>query len=227
MFDDAFITGDTTRFKQYTADVNLAKDEFLKLAAQASGTWQFDDSNHTKHPLIYMNLVSGQQDYNFTTDEEGSLILDFYKVGVLSSDTATNYTEIFPVDQQSSGRGAFIFEEESTTGTPTRYDKTGRGVFLNVAPDYNATKGLKIAINRETTYYTTSDTTKTTGVPGVLDSWFYKKPALENAKRLGLKDQIKTLTNDVEMLKQDIIDHFSMREKDKKHVMRPKKIRFV
>jgi hypothetical protein len=223
-YDAGYISGNTQRLKQFAADSNLAWDEFMKLAAQASGTWQFDDSGHGDYPLIYLNIVSGQRDYNFTTDETGNLVLDFYKVGILQSSTDTEYVEISGVDQQSGDSA--IFAEDDATGTPIQYDKTANGIFLDPIPNYSVTKGIKIAINREASYFTYSDTTKKPGVPGSLQSWFYKFPAFEQAKRKGMANRDE-LARDIEILKRDIKEHFAMREKDVRHVMRGRGIQYI
>src|SRR3990167_10378043 len=88
------ISGDANLLKEITADVNLAWDDYLTIALPASGKWQFDDSNQTDYPIIKTNLVDGQRDYTFTTDEGGNLILDIYKVAILLSATDTLYQEI-------------------------------------------------------------------------------------------------------------------------------------
>lgn len=223
-YDEGYISGNTKRLKQFAAKVNLSWDEFMKLAAQASGTWQFDDSGHTKYPIIYMDLVEGQQDYTFTTDEQGNLILDIYKVGVLGSATDTQYTEIGLTDQQSNASG--IFDEDGATGVPYKYDKTANGIFVYPKPDFSATKGIKIAINRESSDFTYEDTAKKPGVPGTLQSWFYKYPSFETAKAKGMANK-NDLARDIELLKTDIKEHFAMREKDKRHVMTGRGIQYI
>lgn len=62
--------------KTKTRDINLAFDDYQNIVKNASGTWQMDDSNHTKYPNVKFNLVSGQQDYSFTVDEQGNQVQD-------------------------------------------------------------------------------------------------------------------------------------------------------
>src|SRR5260221_10947959 len=173
------ISGDADKLKEFTADVNLAFDDFLEIALQASGTWQFDDSNQTDYPIITTNLISGRRDYSFVTDGSGNLILDIYKVMV--ADTNGVFKEISPVDQQSADSvqtnvDSFI-DGKNTSGIPTRYDKTANGIFLDLIPNYNSTEGLKVFINREPSYFISSDTTKSPGVPGIFHRYFALKPA--------------------------------------------------
>jgi hypothetical protein len=225
-YDAGYISGNTQRLKQFTADVNLAWDEFLTLAGEASGTWQFDDSNHGDYPIIYFNIVSGQSDYSFSADENGNLVLDIHKVGILDSATSTQYVEIGLTDQQSSGQGGSIFSEDGSVGTPIEYDKTANGIFLSPTPNYNATKGVKVAINREASYFVYTDTTKKPGVPGTLQSWFFKYPSFEQAKRKSTSNK-KDIEKDILKLKEMIKEVFSRREKDNRHIMTGKKILYI
>ena len=214
----AFISGNTNRLKDFTAEVNLAWDKYLELALAASGTWQFDDSNHTDYPIIYTNLVSGQRDYTFTTDEQSNLILDIYRVAILPSATDTLYEDVYPVDAQSDLDVYDLVAENTETGTPYRYDKTANGIFLDPAPGYNATSGLKVYINREPSYFIYTDTTKKPGCPGGHHRYFVIRPAFEYARRHSLAN-MQSLYNEVIRLEDEIVRYFNRRERDKKAII--------
>lgn len=191
----ADVSGNTTRLKQFAAAVNIAYDNFLRIALNASGTWQFDDSNQTDYPIITTNLVSGQRDYSFTTDGSGNLILDIYRVFV--ADSSGVFSEIYPVDVQEPRSDTVSFADgRNASGTPTRYDKTANSIFLDVIPSYNYTNGLKLYVNREPSYFVYTDTTKKPGVPGDLHKYFYLKPAAEHARRNNLANK-NDLANEV------------------------------
>lgn len=182
------VSGNINKLKSFTADVNMAIDDFTAIALKSSGTWQFDDTNQTDYPIIRTNIVSGQRDYSFLTDGSGNLILDIYKVVLYDSNG--NGREIFPVDFQSvEQNGGYIqsfYNGQNATGIATSYDKTGNAIFLNLIPNYSATNALEIYINRESSYFVYTDTTKKPGVPGILQKYFYLKPALDNARRNNL-----------------------------------------
>ena len=72
-----------------TTDVNNALNRYMLLAISAEGKWQVDDTNQTDYPVVFGDVVSGQQDYSFTTDEQGNQILDIYKVRI--KDSAGNW----------------------------------------------------------------------------------------------------------------------------------------
>lgn len=238
-FNRGDISGNATRLLEVTADINLAWDRFVQLAIQASGTWQFDDSNHAEYPEITTDLLSGQRDYSFTTDGEGALILDFYRVMV--ADPTGFFREIEPVDQQANNRevgtrggsgnifpqfpgtginntNSFI-DGQNKEGTPSRYDKTANGLFLDLIPNYNrrlieeGEGGIKIFINREASYFVSTDTTKKPGAPGILHEYFAIQPAFQHARRNSLANK-NDLAATVLQMEDAINTYFGKREKD-------------
>lgn len=212
------ISGDTNLLKEFTADINLAFDDFLTIAIPSSGTWQYDDSNHTDYPEITTNLVASQRDYPFSTDEGGNLILDIYKV--MAKDTSGVYQELTPVDKQTEANAGGFFDGRNTTGTPIRYDKTANGIFLDPIPNYNSTNGLKVFINREASYFTSTDTTKKPGVPGLFHRWFAIKPAYDYARTHNL-DRFPILQLEVSKMEEAIKAHFSERPRDERRRLSP------
>lgn len=168
-----------------TADENLAIDRFLSIAIPASGKWQLDDTSHPDYPIITTDLVANQRDYSFTSDENGNLILDIFKVMVANE--AGIFSEVPSVDMQSDANMNSFYDGQDTTGVPTRHDKTGNGIFLDPIPSYNSTGGLKLFINREAIYFTTSDTTKKVGLDGRFHEYFALYPSYLYAMRNGLE----------------------------------------
>lgn len=221
-FPDGTITNDPTLLKQFTADINLALDDVFSKIFKVGGTWQFDDSNQTDYPIITTNLVSGQRDYSFTTDQSGNLILDIYKVVILSSSGVG--TEISPIDQQSPRTAninpdSFI-DNQNTSGTPYRYDKTANGIFLDPIPNYNYTNGLKVFINREGSYFTTADTTKKPGFAGLFHEYLALHASYRYARANGYAG-VQRLQNDLLLMGQEIMTYYSNRERDVSRRMVP------
>lgn len=208
-------------------DVNLAQDEVFAEALKNNG-WNVDDFNHSKYPIIYTNLVAGQRDYTFIYDEDGNLVLDIYKVQVM--DQSGTYHDIRPVDQQvNTAMNAWgtepispvtMTDGQDTTGLPTCYDKTGNGIFLDLVPSYNKTAGLRVFIDREMTYFTTSDTTKISGIDGLCHDYLYLKPSYEYARDFGL-DTSEKIFRDLQISMQKIKERYGKREKDVNKRMTP------
>lgn len=218
-FDDGYITGNTTRLKKWTGRVNLALDYIWGVIFSVGGMWQFDDSNHTDYPIITTDLTSGQRDYAFTSDENGNIILDIYKVLIAQPDGT--FVEIKPTDVQSSDEPSF-YDGNNTTGTPTKYDKTGNGIFLNFIPNYTISGGIKIYINREGSYFSTSDTTKKAGFAGI----YHELLALIPSYKFGSLHLADRVVNRIEgliiKLENGLKDYYGKREKDVARRMTPK-----
>lgn len=211
-FNDGEISGNTTRLAHFTSDVNLAVDEVTAIQNMVGGTWNADDLNHTKYPIIDADLVSGQQDYTFTDDSDGNLILDILKVQVKTA--TTNYQTITPKDRQSSGTDGDIYSDGST-GTPLYYDKTANGLFFWPTPDASVTDGVRMFVNREGSYFLVSDTTKNPGFYGLFHYFCVLSPA-EKYARINQLSTHTDLLNQKLMMKNDIQDHYARRARDEK-----------
>lgn len=156
-----------------TRDINMAFDDYQTIVTEASGTWQLDDSNHTKYPNMKFDLVSGQQDYSFTEDEQGNQVQDIYRVEC--KDANGVWQLLTPYDEQSETTSLSARELES--GTPTRYYKTANGIFLDLTPNYSSSLGIRMFFTRSPSYFTTSDTTKEPGIPNAHHRYLAVKPA--------------------------------------------------
>jgi hypothetical protein len=210
-FNDADISGNTTLLAQFTGDINSSLDYIYSKIFEVGGTWQFDDSNHTDYPIITTDLVLGQRDYSFTTDGNSNLILDVYKVFIKDSATG-NYVEVYPVDVQTGAETSFT-DGLNTTGLPSSYDKTATGIFFNVPPSYSATAGLKLYINREGSYFATSDTTKKAGFAGLFHEYLALRPSYMYCMRNQIKN-FQVYKNEMLEMENNIMNHYKAREKD-------------
>lgn len=218
-FADGYITGDSTRLKFWTGSVNLALDHAFHLIFGADGRWQFDDQNHTDYPIITTNIVATQRDYAFTTDSNSNLILDIHKV-LYRKSTTDPYYELIPVDAQS---GSDAQVSQLTDGLdnqahPSKYDKTANGIFLGTVPPDSITNGLKIYINREGSYFTTSDTTKTAGFAGLYHQILVLEPCYRYAriKRMPSAEQFK---RDLKELEANMIEYYGRRDRHERKVL--------
>jgi hypothetical protein len=217
-FNDGDITGNSTLFSQFTGDVNIALDRALALIIQSSGMWHFDDTNQTDYPFMVTNLVSGQRDYPFTVDGSGNLILEIFRVMVMPPSGI--FAEIYPVDQATTtsmtgnvpNTDSFI-NAQNQTGTPTRYSKTGNSIFLDVIPNYSINGGLKVFIDREMTYFQTTDTTKKAGFAGIFHEYLALRPAYQYAYRRALANT-KSLQAEVLEMERAMQEYYSKRSKD-------------
>ena len=204
--------------KDKTRDINLALDRVLALIFEVGGTWQFDDSNQTDYPIITTNLVSGQRDYSFTLDANSNLILEIFRVMV--ADPNGVYQEISPSNVGEVDVPPNYYSGQNITGQPSTYQKLGNGILLDPPSNYNRTAGLKIYVNREGSYFTTSDTTKKPGFAGLFHEYLALRPAYMYClkKQIAKKNDLK---NDMIEMENAIMNYYKAREKDNPKVIRP------
>lgn len=155
-----------------TVDINLALANYFIIANQNSGRWQVDDTNHTDYPIIYANIVSGQQDYSFTVDENDNQILDIYKVRI--KDTNGKWWTLKQRDLQDGNDEPL---NSTTTGLPTEYDLTANGIFLNDIPNFTQDNSLEVYISRAGSYFVSTDTDKVAGIPEIFHEYLVIRPA--------------------------------------------------
>ena len=194
-FNDGDISGNSTRLAQFTADVNLAMDEVTALILSADRSRQLDDYNHTKYPILTIDLVSGQRDYSFTTDEQANLIVHIHKV--MCADSGGVLKTLQAVNQQDNDSDLDSFNDGlATAGVPLYYDKTADGIFLDPVPNYSISDGLKVFIDREASHFSTSDTTKKAGFLSLFHEYLVLKPAYRYARDKSLPNR-NSLKNDM------------------------------
>lgn len=200
-----------------TKDINLAFDDYQNLVKQVSGTWQADDSNHTKYPNMYFNLASGRQDYSFTVDEQGNQVQDIYRVECM--DANGNWRLLNAIDEMREVTA--ISEIESQSGTPIEYWKTANGIFLKVKPDYSQTNGIRMFFTRSPDYFLSTDTTKAPGIPNGHHKYLFWKPAFwywlpKDTQRASICKQ------EVDKIEAEITEDISNRNRDERVRFVPK-----
>lgn len=205
-----------------TVDINMALANFFIIANQSSGRYQIDDTNHTDYPVIFGNLVAGQQDYSFTVDANGNQILDIYKVRI--KDINGNWKTLIQRDLQDGDDTAL--NNSTQTGSPDKYDLTANGIFLTDIPSYNSTNGLEIYVSRGANYFDSTDTTKKAGIPEIFHEYLALRPAYFYCVANGLtnlasqyRDRLYgtvSRAGRVQGMEDAIRDYFSNRNRDER-----------
>lgn len=154
-------------------DINLAFDDYQNLVKRTSGSWQADDTRHTRYPNMTFDLNDSQKDYTFTNDEQGNQIQDIYRVEC--KDANGNWKVLKYVNEMSYT--AAISQIDTETGVPDEYYLTANGVFLVTAPNYTQTNGIRMFFTRSPNYFTTDDTTSEPGIPNGHHKYLFLKPA--------------------------------------------------
>jgi len=157
--EDAFISRDSTKLKQFTRMINNRMKQVNSLVWQATGAWEYDDSNQSDLPIATTTLVADQQDY-----EMPSYLQKIIRVEV--KDANGNYVLLQEIDQSDITSAMTEFYE--TASMPVCYDLIGNSIFLYPKPsatDVTLALGLKIYFSREVKEFNSTATSTEPGMP--------------------------------------------------------------
>lgn len=232
---DFLVGSDDTTYPiaEKTRNANRALDKVISIILSADGRWQFDDTNYTDLPIGTTNIITGQQDYSFSTD-----MITVTRVEV--KDAQGNWRYLLPFDQRDlmpdqpntlprvggsiAGTNYSLTEFMEQSGTPAYYDKLATSVFLYPKPNYNSTGALKVFYQRQPNYFISTDTTKEPGFAKHLHRYIPLSMAYDYAisKDLGKRN---VLREEMLVMEKQIMDHYTIRKKDEKTRLMPRMIR--
>jgi hypothetical protein len=212
----ATITGNTELLADFTNRINRSYDKLATIIMSVDNRWQWDDRNYTSTlPIAETDIVNGQRDY--TIDVEHLRIL---KVQV--KDSAGNLITARPIDiHDPEGRAMYDQAPTAVQGIPMMYDKFADVIRLYPEPNYDATDGLVVHFQRPPSYFETTDTTKTAGVP----SLFHRYLSLEASTDYAVSHQLKNKNDLFQMtqaMEKEIKDWYNQRSKDEQLTLRAK-----
>lgn len=213
-----------------TRRVNAAYEELIGDIINADGTWQYDDTNLTDHPIGTGTLVEGQEDYAFATE-----YLQIEQVEILDNASPAFYRKIKPLDKGELGDLSTEEYFGLTTagnpqiGFPEYFDQVGDTIRLYPAPTATSctlASGLKIYFKRTADLFTTADTTQSPGLPSthhILLAYMASVPYCMSYK----KDRVAWLEKKIDAMKKTLLQHYAHREKAKRKIMRNKEINYI
>ncbi len=169
---DGTVTG--TLLKQVTAQINEGFDDLMPMLLAYNDQIRWDDTNHSDAPIGYVNIISGQNDYKITEDDNSLDILNLTHVRVLTSATGTQYTELERITADDPRVPEILSPSSGITGVPSAFVELGPVLYLDIKPSYAATNGIELFFGREQSYFVSTDTTKEIGIPKP----FHKLPVL-------------------------------------------------
>lgn len=186
---------------------NNWKDFLIGYMIGADKRFQWDDTNHTAEPEGTSNLTVSVVDYSFLTDQQGNQILTLLGLSILQNG---KYVPLKRVDRDDPNYDPQNFG--TISGTPTEYDLIADNIVrLNRVPSATVSAGLKYYFQRVGSYYSASDTTKTTGVPPILDRGFIIASAYDCALTLGLKN-LSALAAERSREEERVVQYFTARD---------------
>lgn len=202
---DFWVNTNTTTYPtaDKTRNVNRWLDVVVSDILGADGRWQWDDSNHTDTPIGTTNLVSGQQQYSFSSEW-----LRVTRVEVKNS--AGDWILLNPIDQNDIQVATAEFYD--VNATPIFYDVIGENIFLYPASNYNSTGGVKVFFQRKPDYFTASDTTQEPGFAAPFHRILSKGAAYDFAIKKSLP-QAKSLVKDITNMRDELKKFYGQRPK--------------
>jgi len=207
------ITGDSNLLLQFTNRINRAFDRYVFLAMSADGRWQWDDNNYTDMSIGLTNIVATQRTYTFALEH-----LEIEKV--LVADSTGNWHLLTPIDEDDRNAIDYLENNGSRTGIPTRYDKRGDTIFLDVTPNYSYSNGLKVFFKRGPSYFVSTDTTKVAGFASIFHPYLPLHASMTYTVDRTMP-QAKNLFDLVTTMERDIQAYYGRRNKDEQPRIRP------
>ncbi len=163
-----FITGQSNlKFKDFVRMTNFAMDDYSSIVLSIDGRWKFDDSTNTDTPIGSTTIVSGQRAYTLDTN--------FLTINKVEIEIDSVRSVIKPIDQRDFKDEA-LEQSYQGTGLPRYYDYDGQQIKLYPAPTSGT---LYVDFSRPTTYFATTDSNATVGIPRIHHRYLALKVAKE------------------------------------------------
>jgi len=202
-----YISGDTTRLKEFTNLVNRVQHRVWHTIFASNGNWQYDDGNYTTMPSSTTDVVSGTAQYSLPTDA-----LTVKRVEI--KDNAGNWIVLAPITIEELG-GVAVDEYMDTDGIPQSYRLVDNIIELFPATNYASTAGLKVYFDRDSVDFE-YDATSTT--PGFASPYHEMLPIGATIEYLKVKQPtsptLPALMQDYLKLEQSIKQFYGKRFKD-------------
>lgn len=218
---DALCDSDPTSYliARKTSRVNNALEEIVGDLMNADGTWEFDDTNYTNMPIGVCDLVDNQSQYTF----DGSM-LEIDNVKILDINGIWHIIKPWDQSQSTIPQENYLRYE----GFPVYYAKLSNTISLLPPPKstiITLSGGLKVQFKRTASLFVVGDTTKAPGFASPFHSVLAYMAAIPYCMTYK-KDRVSGYQQKVTQLRSELIAHYGQREKDRKKVMRPKRILF-
>ena len=207
---------DTTQFP--LADFIRSANNWYRRANSwiwnATGEWEYDDSNYTNFPVATADLVttsgSEQQDYELPSTAQK---IDRIEI----KDSNGDWYKLKPINKEEVKSAMSEFYE--TAGKPVYYDLVGDSILLYPKPsdsDVTASGGIKCYFSRDVDEFTTSDTTQAPGFAENFHEIISVGAAIDYSNTYD-QTKLNVLLSNLEKLKEELEQFYGSRHRE----MRP------
>lgn len=205
---DTYISGDTSRLKDFTNKTNRVQHRVWHLIHTATGNWSYDDNNQTDLPVATTDLVSGQLTYTIPSE---ALTVERVEV----KDESDNWIRLTPItDEKIPGA---IEEFQDTDSDPVYYKLKGNVITLYPSADYSQADSLQVYYDRASVDFSYDDTTATPGFASVYHDILPIGASIEWYKvKQPQSPTLQVLLQDYARLEMNIREFYGRRFKDYK-----------
>lgn len=159
---DDTVTGDTALKAQFTRLLNIRYARTLGKLQLLSGKDGAEDTNYSSQQFSLFDIVSGQNDYQFLTDQSGNTISDITGV-LIRTATSSDFVALNRLSLSDTGAMLVMSPNSTNTGTPNGYIEKNNVVYFDVIPDFSGTSYGKLFYRLVPSYFVAGDTTKAPG----------------------------------------------------------------
>ncbi|HOC98002.1 MAG TPA: hypothetical protein PKK80_03105 [Bacilli bacterium] len=181
----------------------------------ATGEWEYDDSNYTNLPVATADLEttsgSEQQDYELPSTAQK---IDRIEI----KDSNGDWYKLKPINKEEVKSAMSEFYE--TAGKPVYYDLVGRSIILYPKPsadEVTSTAGIKCYFSRDVDEFTTSDTTQAPGFVENFHEIISIGAAIDYSNTYD-QTRLNVLLSNLEKLKEELEQFYGSRHRE----LRPK-----
>ena len=207
-----YISGDTTRLKDFTALVNQVSRDLWFQIFKSTGNWIYDDNGYTDLPQGITDLVSGTSAYAMPPEA-----LTIKRIE--AKDETGQWYELKPISLEQINEAVDEFYSEN--GQPEYYRLVNNTIEIFPASNYASSGGLKVYFDRGSVDFAYNATTAT---PGFASPFHYLIPLGTAIQWLKTKNptnsSLPLYINDYNVGVLNLIKYYQMRNKSKKPIIR-------
>jgi hypothetical protein len=156
ILDELDIVQEEYPIAKMTRAVNRGITRLWNIALSSDRNAQVDDTRWGTDNIFLVDLASGQRKYSIIQDEDLANITNLLTVSI--SDEGGNWRDLEMVDIRDEHKAKGLRWRDTSDATPMVVDWHGGNLFVDPAPDYNKTDGMRLYIQREAKLFLSTDT---------------------------------------------------------------------
>lgn len=181
-----------------TRRANAGVSRYFEIAFEVTGDASIDDANYGAVNIGTQTLTSGTNSYLLSSFT--GTALNVVKLEVLDSNSNSTVLSEERLEDVNFGKDY----STSIVGVPTNFVRLGNYFYVRPTPNYTKAAGLVAYINRKGSYFTTTDTTKTTpaGMPELYLPRYIAQPYLEKESMANAQSNYQHILEDEQLIRQ-------------------------